>query len=227
MKIVTVYFNRKHRYEKLLTVFKSSLKRVMPKAKIKIIKPVIIKKYNRKNDITMSFLASAYYAFKSKERLIVADVDLMFLKRIDDAFNSDFDIAITVRKDRDKYYNTGLWFYRPTEGAKRFLDLWIKETERLIKEAQQTKRWIFTHGGVDQMSLHHILERNEKENFANIKKLPCLIWNACQTEWDHVTNKTRVIHIKSKLRDYALKHKTPREHLKSIKKLGIMWRSFL
>lgn len=199
----------------------------MPRLKLKILKPKIFKRYNRKNDITESFLASAYYALKSKERLIVADVDLMFLKPVDDAFNHDFDIAITVRKDRDKYYNTGLWFCRPTDKAKLFIRLWIEETERLIKNAIKTNRWIFTHGGVDQMSLHHILERNEKEGFAKIKKLPCLIWNACQTEWDHVTNKTRVIHIKSKLRNWVLKHQTPREHLQSIRKLGSIWRTYL
>jgi hypothetical protein len=81
------------------------------------------------------------------------------------------------------------------------------------------------------MSLHAVLKKNENQlqlaKKAKILKLPCQIWNACQTEWDHVNKKTRVIHIKSKLRDWALKHKTPREHLKSIKRLGTVWRDYL
>lgn len=227
MKIIAAYFNRKNKYKKLLKVFLRSLKKVMPKIKIKLLKPEIKTKYNRKNDITSSFLETAYYALESKEDLIIADVDLMFLKSIGDIFKHEFDIAITIRGDSGKQYNTGLWFYRPTEKAQKFLRLWIIETERLIAEAKKNKKWLFSHGGVDQMSLHRILELNEKKKYANIKRLPCKVWNACQTEWEKVDKKTRVVHIKSKLRSYVLKGQKPREHLKAIKKLGTIWKGYL
>ena len=106
MKIVAAYYNRKNRYKKLLKVFMRSIKKVMPKVKIKIIDPRIKKKFNRKNDITESFLVTANYALNSEESLIVADVDLLFLKKVDDIFKNDFDIAITVRADKEKPYNT-------------------------------------------------------------------------------------------------------------------------
>lgn len=227
MKLVAAYFNRKNKYKKLLRVFMKSLRKVMPKIKVKLLMPKIKTKYNRKNDITFSFLTTAYYALESKEDLIIADIDLLFLKKVGNIFKHEFDIAITIRGDAGKQYNTGLWFYRPTERAQKFLKLWIKETERLIEKAKNTKKWIFTHGGVDQMSLHTILMKNEKKKIANIKRLPCQIWNACQTEWENVDKKTRVIHIKSKLRNYVLKGSKPREHLKAIKKLGVIWKRYL
>lgn len=204
MNIVTVCFERKKEFAKLLKVFQKSAKATMPNVNLKIIKPVMPEnrdnnKYRRrKRDNAFAFATAARYALKSKELIAVADVDLMFIKSIEDVADLDFDIAITVRpKQKRAKYNTGLWFLKPSERSKLFIRKWIQKTNYLMKNFVRFTDYILSKSGIDQASLCMTMDRIKD---IKIIELPCQEWNATQSEWENVNEKTRVIHIKSQLR---------------------------
>lgn len=207
MKIVTVYFMRKRYYSKLLKAFKNSAKKIMPKIKVEILKskpPLneIEDKYKRrKKDVEFAFKKITNYILssKSKEVIAVCDVDLMFLKPITDIENMSFDIALTVRESKTKY-NTGLWFCRPTKKTRIFIKKWIRNTHLLMCKFERNLQYILRQGGIDQAGLFMTLEKNPDMDI-NIIELPCQEWNATQSEWKYVDEKTRVIHVKSMLRE--------------------------
>lgn len=222
MKIVTVYFERKKQYRKFLTVFRRSARAIMPKVKIEIVTPEMPKNIDHKRDTAFAFLAAANYALRSKVPLVIADVDLMFVKPINDVWKIPFDIAVTTRNEMK--YNTGLWLYRPSEKSRLFVKQWIKNTKHLMRNFCKYEDFTWQHGGIDQASLYMTIKGNKA---IKIKELPCLEWNACQGEWKHADDKTRVIHIKSKLRLAALgKIDIPEGHEYMIP-LVKKWRKYL
>ncbi len=223
MKLITVYFARSKNYKNFLTVWERSARRVMPAIRIKIIKPGKSKSIDHKRDTAIAFIEAANYALKSNEALIITDVDMMFTDRVDTAWEQKFDIAVTVRDYRAKY-NTGLWFYRPTKKAKKFLKLWIKNTNWIVNNFKKLTELIGTHGGIDQASLFMTI--NSIKNI-DILELPCQIWNACQTEWENVNKETKVIHVKSKLRLTATGRNEVPEKMQYLKPLIKKWRSYL
>lgn len=225
MKLVTVFFARSKAYQKFLTVWLKSAKKYMPDIPIKIIKPKKTKSIDHKRDTAIAFLEAAKYALNSDEPLMITDVDMMFTGRIDTIRNRKFDIAVTVRDYRAKY-NTGLWFYRPTDGAKRFLVSWIYNTKWIVKNFKKCTELIGTHGGIDQASLWMTINLKHIRKI-NILELPCQIWNACQTEWENVNKRTKIVHVKSKLRLTATGRNKVPEDMQYLKPLIKKWRSYL
>lgn len=207
MKIVTVYFERKSKFRTYLKVFKISAKKTMPKANIEIIKPDMPVNIDHKRDTAFAFIAAAEYALNSKESLAVCDVDLMFIKSIMDIEKKSFDIAVTTRNKMK--YNTGLWFYRPSKQSRAFVKEWIKNTHKIVNNFCKYEEFSWKNGGIDQASLALTVKKNKD---CKIHELPCLEWNATQSEWKHVTEATRVIHIKSKLAQVAFGKPIPEGH---------------
>lgn len=204
MKIVTFFFARKTQYRTLLRIWEKSLKKTMPKVNYEIIRMETPVNIDHKRDTAFAFLAACKYALKSKESLAVCDSDLMFLKNITDIENKNFDLAITVRQGKMKY-NTGLWFFKPTDKAKLFIAQWINFTEMLMEDFCKHEEFCWEYGGIDQASLYLTLRKNRG---TKILELPCEEWNSTQSEWKNYNpNITRVIHIKSKLRSVLLKRK--------------------
>ena len=224
MKIITVFFARSPKYNKLLKVFETSLKLHMPNIdyqRIDIPKP---KNIDHKRDTAFAFIAAAKHALYHKKGIIaVADCDLMFLKSIENIKQYDFDIAITTRKKMK--YNTGLWFMRPTKEAKKFLIEWMIKTVYLMKNFCEQEEFCWDHGGIDQAALHLAIQKNTE---TKILELPCMEWNATQSEWRNINDQTRVIHIKSKLREFCCKlKKVPGEQYQYLNPIIETWRYYL
>lgn len=197
MKLITIYFERKKQFKIFLTVFRRSAKKCMPYVNLEIVKIPMPPDIDHKRDTAFAFFAAAKYALRSKEDLMIADVDLMFRRSIMDIWKRSFDIAITVRDRENMRYNTGLWFYRPTEASRLFVKQWIINTKKIVKNFCKYEEFSWQYGGIDQASLYMTLKKNKN---AKILELPCLEWNATQSEWKHIDNNVRVIHVKSKLR---------------------------
>lgn len=226
MKIITVFFARKKQYNKLLKVFTNSLVSAMPEIQYEIIKmPLpVYKNVDHKLDTAHAFIEAAEYCMGHKEFLAVADCDLMFLKSIEDIKQMQFDIAITVRNKKSKMkYNTGLWFFRPTQRSYNFLKQWIKNTKKLMNNFKRYEDFCWLHGGIDQASLYLTMKKYKDKT--SILELPCQEWNATQSEWLKVNKKTRVVHIKSKLR-LSVFGKIEVKNNK-IKRLIDRWKDFL
>ncbi|KKN63331.1 hypothetical protein LCGC14_0502790 [marine sediment metagenome] len=223
VKLITVYFARSRNYKNFLTVWLKSAKKIMPNIDIKVIKPKQSKCIDHKRDTAIAFNEAAYYALKSKEPLIITDVDMMFMNPVDTILDRKFDIAITVRKYRAKY-NTGLWIYKPSKRSRKFVHSWIQNTKWIVENFNKCTELIGTHGGIDQASLWMTI--NKIQNI-NILELPCQVWNACQTEWEKVDRHTKIIHVKSKLRLTATGRNEVPENMQYLKPLIKKWRSYL
>jgi hypothetical protein len=224
MKIITVFFARSPKYNQLLKVFETSLKETMPGVNYKCIKIPKPENIDHKRDTAFAFMAAVKHAlYHQKGILAVADCDLMFLKSIENIKDYSFDIAITTRKKMK--YNTGLWFMRPTKAAQEFLIQWMIKTEYLMKHFCEKEEFCWQYGGIDQASLHLTIKKNEK---AKVVELPCNEWNATQSEWKNVNQHTRVVHVKSALREFCTKpKKKPGEKYAYLNPLINLWRQHL
>ena len=88
----------------------------------------------------------------------------------------------------------------------------------------ENEHFSWTHGGIDQASLHMTLLKNKSR--AKIIELPCIEWNATQSEWKQMTPKVRVIHVKSKLAGACLGKDIPEGH-EYMNYLIKKWKGFL
>lgn len=226
MNIITAYFARKKSYVNLLTVFQNSLKDKMPGVKLRVIKMSLPPNVDHKRDTAYAFIAAAERAINHQRGVLaVADCDLMFLRSITNIEKYNFDIAITVRDKKSKY-NTGLWFMRSTEAGKKFIERWIENTKKLMRDFCNNEGYVHEWAGIDQASLHMTIEENIKG--ITILELPCVEWNATQSEWSGIDEDTRVIHIKSALRRYCCNpDKEIPEGLEYLKPYIEKWRSYL
>lgn len=223
MKIIAAYFDRKNRYTKLLKVFKRSAARIMPDIPVKILNMAQPENISIKMDMSFAFEATGKYCLATNENLAVCDIDLMFVRRIDDVFKMDFDLAVTVRELKYKY-NTGIWFFKPTAEAKKFMREWMKNNRYFMNNFDKEILYIGKYAGIDQAALARTIEENTT---AKIIELQCLEWNACQGQWARIDKTTRVIHIKSKLRQVAVKGKRPPEGHEYLSAIAEKWRAYL
>ncbi|MGD8307395.1 MAG: putative nucleotide-diphospho-sugar transferase [Ignavibacteria bacterium] len=223
MKIVAIYFERKKKFRSFKRVFFKSCKKIMPKTKCQVIEIPLPENIDHKRDTAYAFLAACKYALRSKVFLAICDIDLMFQKSILDIEKVKFDIAITTRQSNMRY-NTGLWFYRPTKKAKIFVKRWYNNTRKILHNFCEYEEFSHQYGGIDQAALHTTINENKKIG-AKIVELSCLEWNATQSEWKHITENNRVIHVKSGLSGACFGKPIPEGH-EYMKKIIDIWKGY-
>lgn len=196
MKVVTVYFDEKPIYRKLKEIFVNSYREVMPGTELVILEPgkQKRKKYNHKLDTAVGFITAANYVIQQGGSCIVVDIDMLWIKSVLDVFKQEFDLAVTVRDCKAKY-NTGFWVYTPH--ARKAVVQWKVFTDYYAENLDRLHDEIWQHGGIDQIALHDTIKTSPE---LKVLELPCREWNAEQTTWNEVDGSTRLIHIKSKLR---------------------------
>ena len=199
MILVCAYFPERPEYKDLRKIFFMSAQKAMPGAKVHFIqRPAIGRnKPDHHLDTYLGFKLAAEYVLHLNKPCAICDVDLMFRKSIADIWDRDFDIAVTTR-DHHAKYNTGLWFFRPTEEARFFVKRWIELTEKFALNMESSSQGLKKWAGLDQYSLACTAAADKH---VNLIELPCQEWNAEQTCWDKITEQTRVIHLKSQLRN--------------------------
>lgn len=227
MILVTHLFPDQEEYQKLLCVFKESAFQTMSGVNIKIVeteRPVLTEEQTTNHRevhhyyTSQAFIDLANVVLDLNEEVAVCDVDLMFLRSVNDfwAKYPHADMAFT-RREYKHPLNTGIWFYRPTKNSKRFVKKWIQYTKDLTRNFAKGKRKLINlDSGIDQASLRLTMETCPK---ISRRWLPCVEWNATQSEWHHITPDTRVIHVKSLLRDVIMGRKElpeSREYLQPI-----------
>ena len=200
MILLAVYFNRGGTYKPLLRAFAKSADRHVD-GTVSILQIPMPPKADHKRDTATAFIAAANMVLNMDENIAVCDCDLMFAGDISDAFEYDFDIGITVRESFKHPYNTGLWFYRPTDNARLFVNEWIGRTQVLVEHFDQNLDFITQHGGIDQASLALTLDSHIP---CKVNRFPCHVWNAEQSTWKYMNYLTKVVHIKSGLRKACL-----------------------
>lgn len=202
MNLLAAYLDRTGHFARLRRVFEASAREVMPGVRIEVAEltasgsPPRLRaraRGNRRDDINRAFLTTAAMAWRSPDPVAVCDMDLMFLRPIEDVWERPFDVAVT-RREWKSPWNTGLWFMRPTEAARTFVAEWAALARYFaLHEPAEVER----HSGIDQAALARALDRNTQ---ACVLELPCRHWNSTQSEWAQIDDETRVVHVKSALR---------------------------
>ena len=135
LTIVSSFFDREPKYKILLNVFKQSAGEYMPHSIMNTV-DVVLPDYGYNHDIINNHHWDTYYAFMAKiseamkieDSVLMSDNDILFTNSINDVWQKNFDIAITIRDHKCKY-NTGICFIKPTKKAKEFLKIWKRKTK--------------------------------------------------------------------------------------------------
>lgn len=224
MKLVTLVYNKPDNiFDDLLKVWHASAEKHMPGLERIVLRPPAPNTPNRIVDCAWAFLRVAEWVLElePQEEIIVTDADIMFTGDCRDVFEQDFDLACTVREHRC-YVNTGVWFYKPS-GA---FPLWAwKETcEVMLMHPKPYQKELDRYLTADQAALVETLDDFRDR----ILQLPCAQYNCEQTTWDQFGPDTRIVHVKSSLRDLCedkpMRKKYPKGH--PIFKLHKIWRKY-
>jgi len=209
MIIVTTVFKYKDKpsdYKRLYQVFMASCAKHMPGVTVKTLKlDVPPAKDNRKPGIwtnTAKLRAQVNYIKTLKDDVVLADCDMLCLKPFDDVFKKyDFDIGITTKPPGVKSscrINGGIIFIRNSAQARAWMQELLKINDRMYKDQAFHNEWRKKYYGMNQSALGYMLERAKTK--ARVKEFRTTIWNAVDCDWTNVTDKTRLVHIKGKLR---------------------------
>lgn len=144
---------------------------------------------------------------KSKENFIFLDGDAFLINRIDELFNMDFDIGVTLRRKREinlekgncMGLNAGVIIFKGGAKNRTFLDFWKSQMLRT------------NECFVEQTSLTRIIEKIDKNIFDNyynegaltlsdqkikIKIFPCEVYNYNWIEEGFNKEKNKILHFK-------------------------------
>jgi hypothetical protein len=132
------------------------------------------------------------------ERILLIDGDMMILKPLDDIWERSFDIAYTIRESGRLPLNGGVVFVRVTDKSRAFVESWWDQNLRFLSDAKSHAIWRQKYAGINQSAFGYVLER--VQHGCSLLTVPCQQWNCENTEWAHFDEKTRIVHVKSKLR---------------------------
>lgn len=205
VKIITLKFNENQpgrNYDILLDVFKYSVSKNMPAAKMEILIPPLPKESNgkeyfmTKNTVKLGHWVNAIE--KSTGNIIIMDCDMLVLRDLSDAFKSNFDIAYTSRGAARTKLNGGVLFIKVNERSLYFLRRWVIVNKMMYDDIFFHTPWRRKYVGMNQASLGYMIENESKG--IKIINFPCTEWNQCQEDWHKLNLTTRCVHIKSRLR---------------------------
>lgn len=130
--------------------------------------------------------------------VLLMDVDTAILRRLDDVWSLDFDLALT-RRPKGFPYNGGVVFLRASAAVKALMAAWGAENRRMLEDRAYHLRWQRIYGGINQAALGKLIETGGAAGL-KIIDLPCQDWNCEDQSWHLFNNQTRVLHVKSDLR---------------------------
>lgn len=196
------------------------------------------KKFDReKKDLKFQYLENIYKTNKWNEffqsldygdEILFLDADIFIQNDISEIFNylNNYDIILTSREYSKLDFNAGVVLFKVTQNTKKFFNEWSELISNFyydIKNCEYTKLLSKTYFGAGQTTLSIMINKEEYKNL--IGKIPCHIWNNCQTDRHLFSNETKIIHVKSKLREYILDNKIyyKNKNKNMIKKIGNLW----
>jgi hypothetical protein len=136
--------------------------------------------------------------------VLLIDADTMIVRPLDDIWARPFDAAYTVRPSSCRLpFNAGVLFLRVGEGTRRLLRLWVAANRRMLQHRPLHQTWRRKYGGMNQAALGYVFESGAVADLAWLA-LPCQEWNCEDSTWTQCNAVTRIVHVKSALRDGAL-----------------------
>jgi hypothetical protein len=210
MLVYTVYFKpSRGDFERLKKVFVYSLKKHSPGVKIYEHEVDYPPEDGRRpshteNIYKLGFWNDLIQRKNDNEPVLLCDCDLLVTQDITDMIDHcESDISFTSREGYDWKYNAGVILVKPTDRAKRFFQRWYDVSLKFDATDENYWRMILgKYKGATQSTLAHVIGSREYEDV--IGEIPCQVWNLAETEFDQFDKNTRIVHIKSRLRDRIL-----------------------
>lgn len=209
VKIVTVLQGEDERWVRMHEAFKTSLHRNCPAAGLVVrFSPAVpipdpgdrpaLPPHLWTNTAKLEVWEEELRKAKSGEQIVFMDTDTVVLGELSDAFRDKYDVGITCRQTPGAFpYAGGVVFVRANSRSRRFFAEWVRFNRLYMQDRVSLKFGIRQYGGVNQLSLHQVIDM---PHGANLAELPCDIWNCCAATWGRFGDKTRVLHVHSKLR---------------------------
>jgi hypothetical protein len=98
------------------------------------------------------------------------------------------------------------------------MDLWLDSNARMRADRKLQSVWR-RYQGINQRALGQLLEERRHE-LGDVRQLPCAEWNCEDSAWPSFDPAiTRIVHVKSALRDAVFHSPTPpavKPHLRSL-----------
>jgi hypothetical protein len=158
--------------------------------------------------------------------MLLMDTDMVVMHPLESVWETEFDIAFTVRPDRMAKksiripLNGGVVYLRVSELVKKFFRTWQLISETMTRDRALHRRWHRRWGGQNQAALGAIIESAPPESeFASlvVNWLQCSEDNACDPEWADHWQTAKILHLKSDLRQALFDPiAKPERHLKPI-----------
>jgi hypothetical protein len=205
VKIISTYFevNSSGIYSRLKNVFEYSIAKNSPRAELQMVEVPKFELDGKRFQAQMVKQREwTRYALEQKDEFIMMDCDMLVLRELTSAFNTEFDIGYTVHDQTIKPFNGGMIFSRSTEKARKFWQGWLCLCERMYINPGLRAQYNDKYKGFAQVALGILLETKPD---CNIKKFPCSEWNVCDEEWENMAEEARCVHIKGRMRKALFK----------------------
>ena len=231
MRIITVQFDYPgmNSYERLLKVFRASLRKQVPSVDLEEIKIPIPKNDVPGNTQGWSSNTAKLRAWVSRmatlnESAVFCDCDMFCLRDFREVFDLDFDIAYTDRSITKFPLNGGVVFVKSTERTKAFFAEWLTVNELMYRNKRLHSVWRKQYAGMNQTAFGYLLHHGKSE--AQIVSVPCSKYNACDEHWGTALKESALVHVKGNLRTHVLQDGDPKGVPIALRSLIQEWKNY-
>jgi hypothetical protein len=231
-RICTVQFSRGsgNDYAELLRVFRESVRRNMPTVAMdEILLGQRERDYHHNwtyESNSLKLRAWVDYLNKTDDDVILADCDMLAVGDARPAFDLDFDVAYTGKSPDGKTapMNGGIIFVRPNSRSRAFFKRWLEVNELLYKNPALHEKYRRDWLGMNQAAFGYMMANGYPD--CKLIRLPQKIWNATDSYWSALDERTVFVHIKGQLRTAVLKKLKPQGILAKAMKLWYSYSGF-
>lgn len=148
------------------------------------------------------------FANSARRPFILMDADMFVNRDIAPVWTEDFDVAYCLRPHRCPIIG-GFIPCRPTASMREFMRRWVCHVSALAINPTEAKREMSKYGGLLQCGLNYL--RDDNQDGIKTVELSADTWNCCDQVWHTFDEDTRVVHMKGRLRQAAMKARVPQE----------------
>ena len=146
--------------------------------------------------------------------IILADCDMLCTGDFRHAFDIDFDIAYTRKREDHNtscVLNGGILFIKNNPVARDWLRSLLETNEKMYSDKSFHEYWKKKYYGQVQAAMGCMIESNHP---ARVYAYDTLTWNCVDIDWECFNDNTVFVHIKGRLRESILDHCGYEEHEK-------------
>lgn len=225
MKIICNHFGDES-FGRMAEALKRSVEQNSPDAEfVEIVtgrpeeQPGLLRHYTDNHE-KLCFWRDAFNSLDDGDEVVLMDADTIVLGDLSPAFGEPYDIGWTWRPGRLPV-NSGVVYLRCNDRSRAFMDAWVRRDTQLMNHRGLADHGRRKYGGANQASFMWLITHGGGQDIADCHALMCKHWNSVDQTWcDFDEKHTRVLHIKSRLRDACIGAETS-AFFKTLKTLSV------